>query len=109
LITSNWVYKERPCLINNWEATYFDFTTEKLYEIAKTASELGVKMFVMDDGWFGDKHPRINDDAGLGDWVVNPERFPDGLGPFVEKVNGLGEGMKFGIWVSISWCYVRNA
>jgi alpha-galactosidase len=102
LITSNWVYKERPCLINNWEATYFDFTTEKLYEIAKTASELGVKMFVMDDGWFGDKHPRVNDDAGLGDWVVNPERFPDGLGPFVEKVNGLGEGVKFGIWVSLS-------
>jgi alpha-galactosidase len=86
-------------LINNWEATYFDFTTEKLYEIASTASDLGVKMFVMDDGWFGSKHPRVNDDAGLGDWVVNPDRFPDGLEPFVEKVNKLGKGMKFGIWV----------
>jgi alpha-galactosidase len=99
LIASPWVYKDRPCLINNWEATYFDFTTEKLYEIASTASDLGVKMFVMDDGWFGSKHPRVNDDAGLGDWVVNPDRFPDGLEPFVEKVNKLGKGMKFGIWV----------
>lgn len=107
LITSKeWVYKERPCLINNWEATYFDFTTDKLYDIASTASDLGVKMFVMDDGWFGAKHPRVDDNAGLGDWVVNPERFPDGLGPFVERVNELandkGEGMKFGLWVGPS-------
>jgi len=99
LIISPWVYKDRPCLINNWEATYFDFTTEKLYDIASTASELGVKMFVMDDGWFGSKHPRTSDAAGLGDWVVNPDRFPNGLKPFTDKVNKLGKGMKFGIWV----------
>lgn len=103
LITSPWAAKERPCLINNWEATYFDFDTTKLYDIASTASDLGVKMFVMDDGWFGKKHPRTDDHAGLGDWVVNPDRFPNGLGPFVEKVNKLsidGQKMKFGLWVS---------
>jgi len=100
LIISPWVYKDRPVLINNWEATYFDFTTESLYQIASTASDLGVKMFVMDDGWFGSKHPRVSDRAGLGDWVVNPDRFPDGLKPFTDKVNKLDGGkMKFGIWV----------
>lgn len=100
LITAKeWVYKERPCLINNWEATYFDFDTTKLYDIASTASDLGVKLFVMDDGWFGKRYPRTDDRGGLGDWVVNPDRFPDGLAPFVEKVNKLGKGMKFGLWV----------
>lgn len=104
LVTSPWGKEDRPCLINNWEATYFDFTTDKLYDIAHTASDLGVKMFVMDDGWFGNKHPRVNDDAGLGDWVVNPDRFPQGLKPFVDRVNKLtpgekGKSMKFGLWV----------
>ena len=109
LIISPWVYKDRPVLINNWEATYFDFTTESLYEIASTASDLGVKMFVMDDGWFGSKHPRVSDKAGLGDWVVNPERFPDGLKPFTDKVNKLDGGkMKFGIWVRLPLLYIMT-
>ena len=98
----SWTMKTRPVLLNNWEATYFNFTEDSLVTIATTASKLGVKLFVMDDGWFGDKKPRVNDHAGLGDWVPNPQRFPKGLKPFVERVNNLkvdGEPMKFGIWV----------
>jgi alpha-galactosidase len=80
-------------LINNWEATYFDFNEEKILKIAKQASELGVDMLVLDDGWFG---KRDGDVSGLGDWVVNETKLHGGLGSLVEKVNALG--MKFGIW-----------
>ena len=84
----------RPILINNWEATYFEFNEEKLYNIAKTAADLGIEMLVMDDGWFGKR----NDDlAGLGDWFVNEDKLKGGLGKLIERINGLG--MKFGIWV----------
>ncbi len=88
-----WKNKERPILINNWEATYFKFDEEKLYDIAKAASELGIEMLVMDDGWFGDRH---NDTAGLGDWFVNEEKLKGGLGALTSRINALG--MKFGIW-----------
>lgn len=84
----------RPVLLNNWEATYFDFTGEKIFEIAKQASELGVEMLVLDDGWFG---KRDTDTSGLGDWVVNEEKLGGPLSSLVEQINGLG--MKFGIWV----------
>lgn len=84
----------RPVLINNWEATYFDFNGEKLYQIAKQASELGVEMFVLDDGWFGE---RDTDYSGLGDWYVNEEKLGGTLGALAERINGLG--MKFGLWV----------
>lgn len=84
----------RPILINNWEATYFQFNEEKLYGIAKTASELGIEMLVMDDGWFG---KRDDDFAGLGDWFVNEKKLKGGLSQLVEKINGLG--MKFGLWI----------
>ncbi|MGN0397890.1 MAG: alpha-galactosidase [Candidatus Fimimorpha sp.] len=83
----------RPILINNWEATYFDFNEEKLLHIAEQASELGIEMLVMDDGWFG---KRDSDYSGLGDWIVNTKKLKGGLKPFVEKVNALG--LKFGIW-----------
>lgn len=105
LSRSDFTLKPRPVLLNNWEGTYFDFDANTLYEIAKEASALRVKLFVMDDGWFGDRHPRVSDRAGLGDWVVNPKRFPNGLSDLVNKVNALKpggtgkEGMKFGIWV----------
>lgn len=68
------MYKEvrRPILINNWEATYFDFNGNKIYEIAKQAAELGVEMLVLDDGWFG---KRDSDDSGLGDWQVNEKNW----------------------------------
>ncbi len=85
--------KKRPILINNWEATYFEFNTEKLLNIAKQAAELGIEMLVMDDGWFG---KRNLDNCSLGDWTVNEEKLPGGLSHLVEEVNKLG--MKFGIW-----------
>lgn len=84
---------ERPVLINNWEATYFDFNEERLENIAKEASKLGVDMFVMDDGWFG---KRDSDTSGLGDWFVNEGKIKGGLNRLVEKVKSFG--MKFGIW-----------
>jgi alpha-galactosidase len=100
LSRSTWTKKPRPTLLNNWEATYFDFNAESLVPIAEKAADLGVKLFVMDDGWFGGKHARVDDHRGLGDWFPNKERFPQGLKPFVDKVNGLQGGkMGFGIWV----------
>ena len=94
LIRSPWLHRQRPILINNWEATYFEFNEEKLASIAAEAAELGIEMLVMDDGWFG---KRNDDNSSLGDWVVNEEKLKGGLHPLVERVNGLG--MKFGIWM----------
>lgn len=85
--------ERRPVLINNWEATYFDFTLEKLVAIAKDAKELGIEMLVMDDGWFG---KRDSDYSGLGDWFINEKKLKGGLKNLVEEVNKAG--MKFGIW-----------
>ena len=90
----NYKEKRRPILINNWEATYFDFTGEKLIQIAKQAAELGVEMLVLDDGWFG---KRDDDFSGLGDWFVNEEKMG---GKLIETVSQIREmGMKFGIWI----------
>lgn len=94
LIRSPYLHEKRPILINNWEATYFDFDEKKLLEIAKDASELGIEMLVMDDGWFG---KRSLDDSSLGDWYVNEEKIRGGLHTLVENVKKLG--MKFGIWI----------
>ena len=94
LIRGEYRDKKRPILINNWEATYFDFTTEKLLAIAREASKLGIEMLVMDDGWFGN---RFDDNRALGDWFVNEEKLPGGLKYLVDEVNKLG--MKFGIWL----------
>ncbi len=85
--------KKRPILINNWEATYFDFNTEKLLGIAKQAATLGIEMLVMDDGWFGS---RSSDNMALGDWTVNEDKIQGGLKHLVDEVNKLG--LKFGIW-----------
>lgn len=93
LIRGEYKDKKRPILINNWEATYFDFNTEKLIAIAKQASELGIEMLVMDDGWFGHRN---DDNSSLGDWFVNEAKLPGGLKYLVDEVNKLG--MKFGIW-----------
>lgn len=84
---------DRFVLINNWEATYFNFNEEKIVEIAKKAAEIGVDTMVLDDGWFG---KRITDNAGLGDWYENPDRLPNGLKSLADKVNALG--MRFGLW-----------
>ncbi len=84
---------ERPVLINNWEATYFDFDGEKILRIAEEAAKMGVDMLVLDDGWFG---KRNDDCSGLGDWFVNEKKLKGGLGKLAEKIKGLG--LKFGIW-----------
>ncbi len=86
--------KRRPVLINNWEATYFDFNGDKIFDIAKQAAELGVEMLVLDDGWFG---KRNDDSLGLGDWFVNEEKMCGSLADLVDKINGIG--MKFGLWI----------
>src|SRR6266511_3548939 len=84
----------RPIVYNSWEATGFDVNEDNQKRLAGMAAALGVEMFVVDDGWFG---ARSSDHAGLGDWTVNPRRFPNGLGPLIAEVHRLG--MRFGIWV----------
>ncbi len=84
----------KPVLVNSWEATYFDFDEEKLLALARASAPLGVELFVLDDGWFG---TRNNDRGGLGDWWVNREKLPGGLGSLARAVNALG--MEFGLWI----------
>ncbi len=93
LIRSKYLHKKRPIHINNWEATYFDFHTEKLLDIAREAKKCGIEMLVMDDGWFG---KRNSDSCSLGDWTVNEEKLPGGLKKLVDGVKEIG--LKFGIW-----------
>jgi len=93
IVRGAWKRRERPILINNWEATYFDFDEDKLVDIARTAKQAGVELFVLDDGWFG---ARNNDTAGLGDWTPNPARLPQGLAGLSKRINDLG--LKFGLW-----------
>lgn len=93
LIRSPYKDKKRPILINNWEATYFDFNTEKLLDIAREAKKQGIEMLVMDDGWFGERN---SDDCSLGDWTVNEKKIKGGLKELVEQVNKIG--LEFGIW-----------
>lgn len=88
-----WRDRERPILINNWEATYFNFNHEKIMEIARAAQALGVELFVLDDGWFGH---RDSDNSSLGDWVVDRRKLPDGLSALAEDITALG--MRFGLW-----------
>lgn len=87
----------RLTLLNNWEATYFDFNEEKLTHLLDQAKEIGVDMFLLDDGWFGNKYPRNNDHAGLGDWQVNKKKLPHGIGYLVSEAEK--RGIKFGIWI----------
>lgn len=89
-------YKEeiRPILINSWEAAYFDFTGDTIYELAKAAKEVNIDMLVMDDGWFG---KRDDDNSGLGDWFVNEKKLGGTLGNLIKGINDLG--VKFGIWI----------
>lgn len=90
------IYKNarRPVLINNWEATYFHFTGEKILKLAEQAAKLGIEMLVLDDGWFG---KRDDDNSGLGDWTVNETKLGGTLPGLVEKINAIG--LKFGIWI----------
>lgn len=92
VIRSPWKHVRRPILVNNWEATYFEFDDRKIYELARSAASLGIEMLVLDDGWFG---KRNDDRSSLGDWFVNTRKLGN-LGKLVEKINRLG--MKFGLW-----------
>lgn len=94
IVRGPWQWKERPVLVNNWEATYFDFDRAKLLKMARLAARLGIELFVLDDGWFG---RRDDDTSSLGDWTVNEKKLPGGLGPLAKAINALG--LKFGIWV----------
>ena len=89
--------KGRMTLLNNWEATYFDFNEEKLCNLMGDAVKLGVDMFLLDDGWFGNKHPRHNDTQGLGDWQETADKLPGKVTRLVEEAQK--KGIKFGIWI----------
>lgn len=94
IINQNFQKKDRPILVNNWEATYFDFNQKKLLAIAKKAKKLGIELFCLDDGWFG---KRNSDYSSLGDWYYNKKKLPRGVKGLAEKINKLG--LDFGIWV----------
>ena len=93
MIRSSYNHRKRPILINNWEATYFQFDTQKLLDIAREAKKCGIEMLVMDDGWFG---KRNSDNCSLGDWSVNTDKISGGLKYLVDEVNKIG--LEFGIW-----------
>lgn len=94
IVRGLWKFRERPVLCNNWEATYFNFTESKIVELAKSARDLGVELFVLDDGWFGQRN---NDMTSLGDWFVNTSKLPGGISRLSDRTHDLG--MLFGIWV----------
>ncbi|KRL81026.1 alpha-galactosidase [Ligilactobacillus equi] len=94
LVRSKFKNEERPILVNNWEATYFDYDEEKLKPIVDEAKDMGIEMFVLDDGWFGH---RDDDNSSLGDWKVYQKKFPQGIGHFADYVHA--QGLKFGLWV----------
>jgi alpha-galactosidase len=87
----------RQVLLNNWEATGFDFDFARIAGLYGPARQAGTELFLLDDGWFGNKHPRTNDCAGLGDWQPNQARLPDGLGPLADEA--VRRGLRFGIWI----------
>lgn len=93
LIRGKYCHTQRPVLINNWEATYFQFDTDKIISIARTAVAKGIEMLVLDDGWFGNRN---DDKCALGDWYVNEEKLNGGLSYLASEINKLG--MKFGLW-----------
>jgi alpha-galactosidase len=94
ILPKQWRNKLRPVLYNSWYATTFNVNEEQQLALAKIAKEIGVELFVIDDGWF---KGRNGDHAGLGDWTVDKKKFPDGLQPMIKKINDMG--MDFGIWV----------
>ena len=103
-------HETRPILLNSWEGLSFNINNTALVDLAGQAADLGVELFVMDDGWFGVEYPRNNDSFGLGDWTPNPAKFPEGLGPYIDDVVSIDVAnastnvstntlLKFGIWV----------
>ncbi|MBN2876054.1 MAG: alpha-galactosidase, partial [Bacilli bacterium] len=94
IIKPDWSDTERPVLYNNWEATMFDFKQSTLLKLAKKAKKLGIELFVLDDGWFGERN---DDTKGLGDWIVNKKKIPLGISGLAKRINAIG--LDFGIWV----------
>ncbi len=94
IVRGEWKHKERPILLNSWEAAYFKISESKLVKLAKEAADCGMELFVMDDGWFG---KRDNDNCSLGDWYDNKDKLPNGVKGLSEKIKALG--LMFGIWV----------
>ncbi len=94
IIPQKFAYKERPILINSWEANYFDFNEARLVKLAKKAKEVGIELFVLDDGWFSNRN---DDKSSLGDWYVNTKKLPNGLDGLAKKINALG--LDFGLWI----------
>ncbi len=94
LVRGVWRDKERPILLNNWEATYMNFDEAKILKIATAAKETGVELFVLDDGWFG---TRDDDSQGLGDWFANTKKLPGGISELSKSIEDMG--MRFGIWI----------
>ena len=94
LASGIWRDQPRPVLLNSWEGVYFDFDEDTIVEMAAAAADLGAELFVLDDGWFGQ---RDADDSSLGDWTVDLRKLPSGLPALVERVNELG--LHFGIWI----------
>lgn len=103
IIRGTWQKKERPILLNSWEASYFDISEKKLLKLAKEAKEVGIELFVMDDGWFGE---RMDDSSSLGDWEANAKKLPGGLKGLSDKIRGLG--LQFGIWVEPEMVNVKS-
>lgn len=93
IVRGSWKYHQRPIVVNNWEATYFNFSEHALLKLAKSSADLGAELFVLDDGWFGS---REDDTTSLGDWTVNTKKLPDGLASLSKKIHGMG--LLFGLW-----------
>ncbi|KOS22442.1 Alpha-galactosidase 2 [Escovopsis weberi] len=103
LIRSRFGKETHPILLNSWEGLGFDYNATTIYNLAQETAALGAQLLVLDDGWFGVKYPRLTDNAALGDWEPNPERFPQGLPPFVDDVTSIAvanssETLEFGLW-----------
>ena len=98
-----WSKKPRPVLLNSWEASYFDINEDKLLKLAKAGKDIGIELFVMDDGWFGERN---DDSSSLGDWTPNRKKLPGGLKGIADKINKLG--MSFGIWVEPEMVNVKS-
>ena len=92
IVRGAWKGKPRPILLNSWEAAYFDINERKLLNLAKAGKEVGIELFVMDDGWFGERN---DDTSSLGDWEVNTKKLPNGLAGLCEKIKAMG--LNFGI------------
>lgn len=103
ILRGEWRDKERPVLLNSWEASYFNISEHSLVTLAKAGQELGVELFVMDDGWFGERN---DDSSSLGDWDANPKKLPGGLSRLGSKITALG--MQFGIWVEPEMANVNS-